>query len=426
VDFENEMQTQTTDLDEDALEFQKQKKKMFLVVVFSIIGLLIFAGVFWGSSLYKDNYVNMQTSKGNDFYKRGMYAEAATYYESVLLKEKDNIKVALLLAECYYKDGYIEKAKTQYLSVIEQDPENELAYANLITVYESSKDYEGINALLKNVSSEKIKTSFQKYIALTPEFNVDGGSYDQVIALKIIAPANGKIYYTLDGSNPGEGSFVYTAPIFLKNGTTTVKAVYINEYGCVSDTATAFYTVDAVTPDMPAVTPESGNYNSPQLIKVEKPSVGNVYYTTDGTIPSQNSYIYGEEIPMPLGYSHYIFATISEEGICSETVDLEYNLTIEAVLTPHEAVERLKFRLVEQKRLLDTDGKVEGMNGKKLYIYNSLRRVEDKNLYFIYEYYQENNQSRSMTGNIFCINAADGWVYQAIRQSDGSYVLDPI
>lgn len=53
--------------------------------------------------------------------------------------------------------------------------------------------------------------------ALTPVFSHESGFYDESFSLSISAGKDCTVYYTLDGSEPGPGSYVYTQPIHVYN-----------------------------------------------------------------------------------------------------------------------------------------------------------------------------------------------------------------
>ena len=50
-------------------------------------------------------------------------------------------------------------------------------------------------------------------------FSQPSGFYDDSFYLEINAPKGGKVYYTLDGTDPDESSILYTAPIFIEDAT---------------------------------------------------------------------------------------------------------------------------------------------------------------------------------------------------------------
>lgn len=50
-------------------------------------------------------------------------------------------------------------------------------------------------------------------------FSQPSGFYDEPFYLEINAPKGGRVYYTLDGTDPDESSILYTAPIFIEDAT---------------------------------------------------------------------------------------------------------------------------------------------------------------------------------------------------------------
>jgi Peptidase family C25/Chitobiase/beta-hexosaminidase C-terminal domain len=59
----------------------------------------------------------------------------------------------------------------------------------------------------------------------------------------ILLASNGTIYYTLDGSDPAEGSSVYDAPLHILENT-TLKFILVNAKGNQSDVVTEIYEID--------------------------------------------------------------------------------------------------------------------------------------------------------------------------------------
>ena len=47
-------------------------------------------------------------------------------------------------------------------------------------------------------------------------------------------------------------------------------------------------------------------------------------------------------------------------------------------------------------------------------------------MHVINEYYQEDNKSRNMTGNVYCVDLSNGYVYKIITDADGKETLDGI
>jgi len=162
------------------------------------------------------------------------------------------------------------------------------------------------------------------------------------------------------------------------------------------------------------------------MISVEVPKGCTVYYTVDGTVPDENSFIYGEPIPMKEGVTNYRFIAVSSDGVYSEVTARSYQLVVETNYTAAESVSRLQHRLLEKERILDLEGNLPNVPGKNIYVYNSIQIVQDKIFHIIYEYYQEGNNSRNMTGNIYGIDVSNGYVYKIIKDENGVETLDPI
>lgn len=116
-----------------------------------------------------------------------------------------------------------------------------------------------------------------QYATPTPEPSVWGGYYEDAFLLELIAPANGKIYYTTDGSTPTTSAQQYDGGIFIQDRSqepdvcasvqniildwktytpnpapvekgTVIRAVYVNELGMQSDVLTQTYFVGIEPP----------------------------------------------------------------------------------------------------------------------------------------------------------------------------------
>ena len=421
VEMEQDNETE----DEFVVEPKNRWKRHFLIG-FSVLCLLIlgiFAFVFF-RGMYLDNYYEKQLTNAQFAYNQKDYVQAAACYANVLKVEESN-ELLISYADCLYEIGKVDQALSNYYAVIEREPDNEMAYARIIAIYEKEENYTEINKLLTS-GSQTIQNQFQNYMAVEPVFNYAGGEYDHVIPLKIQAPATGTIYYSLDGSDPKIDGMEYTSPLFLRYGEYVVKAVFVNDFGLFSEIVEAKYLVEGTQPKQPVVLPESGQFNLPQMISVEVPKGCAVYYTVDGTVPDENSFIYGEPIPMKEGVTNYRFIAVSSDGVYSEVTARSYQLVVETNYTAAESVSRLQHRLLEKERILDLEGNLPNVPGKNIYVYNSIQIVQDKIFHIIYEYYQEGNNSRNMTGNIYGIDVSNGYVYKIIKDENGVETLDPI
>lgn len=420
--LESDSETET----EFEIEPNKNMKHRVLVSIslFCLLVLGVFA-IFFIRNIYLEKYYTVQVENAQLFYNQKNYEEAIQYYENALEME-ENTSLLISYADCLYEVGKTDQALSHYYAIIDAEPENQKAYARIIAIYEKEENYSEINALLSSCGQQSIKTEFQSYMTSEPVFSYESGDYNHVIPLKIQAPTTGTTYYSLDGSDPRFGGIEYTSPLFLRYGEYQIKAVFINDFGLASNVVEANYTIEGTQPQQPQVFPESGQFNLPQMISIEVPEGCTVYYSMDGSVPDENSYIYGEPMPMKEGTTNYRFITLSADGVYSEVTARSYQLVVETNYTAVESVYRLVHRLVEREFILDVEGNLANMSGKNIYVYNSIQIVEDKIFHIIYEYYQEGNNSRNMTGKIYGIDVSNGYVYRIIKDENGVVTLDPI
>lgn len=91
--------------------------------------------------------------------------------------------------------------------------------------------------------------SYAEVLHQAPEFSATGGFSDAALALTLAAPRPGTVVrYTLDGSEPGESSPLYTAPLTL-----TSRAAEANVLSLIQGTSTANQHTDGWKPPLGAV-----------------------------------------------------------------------------------------------------------------------------------------------------------------------------
>ena len=147
-----------------------------------------------------------------------------------------------------------------------------------------------------------------------PTFNPAEGTFFNNVDVALACETEGAtIYYTLDGTDPTDASTEYTEAIHITE-TTTVKAIAIKN-SASSEVVSATYTISNVeTVATPVITPEAGNYNTPQLITITcTTDEALIYYTTDGTDPTTESTQYNA--PFTLDTTATVKAIAVKEGM---------------------------------------------------------------------------------------------------------------
>lgn len=382
-------------------------RRLFLILGVLAAFFLLAAGMaVW--TAYSHNSEQYLVRKAEQYVAAGKYDRAVSCYSRALELDSDNIQLIFQLAEVYLmKDNKIEY---EYLlreiiknknATIEQ---LDSAYSRLISIYRARGDYQTINDLLLASENETLLSTYQSYIAREPEFSVLEGYYTSIQPLRLTVIGSGKIYYTVDGSQPTEGSSLYTAPIILDSGDYVIKAFFVNENGVASSVVTREYHIDNDEISAPELNAISGKYTLPLDIEVLDDE-GDVHYTTDGTDPTYSSPAYTAPIPMPLGKSTFRFARVVD-GVTGKITERTFELEMDTDFTPAAAVDSVVEYVVSTGKLLDTSGRFDDTENRYLYLYQYVTDINEAGYFYVVaEALRSEDGSTVRTGNNYAVNA---------------------
>lgn len=427
-----EIEDKETEKGEEALEdtekfFAEEPGKNWLTMKMVALVVVVLFAVIVTLTMYFSYSVSYQVNNAREYIAQGKYEEALKLLDKAAKSDSGNLEIKLLQSDCCYQLGEKEEAVKILTDLIDREQfvgeDAEKIYEGIIFIYEEEGRYEDINELLSACSDEMITTSFQRYMALAPEYSYESGSYDEVVYLKLSANTTGTIYFTLDGSTPTESSEVYVAPIFLDSGAYQVNAVFINDYGIRSEVVRKKYEINLTVPDAPVVTPESGKYEVPAMIEVVIPENGTVYYTTDRSEPDIDSAQYVEPIEMPLGRSNYKFVIISEEGVRSEVTSRSYEFAMDTDVTTSMAISNVVNALIRRNVLTDAQGHAPGVDGRYIFKYNTIVQINENYYYVFNEYYADTNGTEIKEERLYAVDVYTGSPNRLIYDEQGQMGL---
>ena len=398
----------------------------------AVLALLVFAAaVGMGIWVYLYNSEDYQMNKAVQCVAQAQYDEAIAHYNRALELDEDNIELRFSLAEVYYLKN--NKFEYEYHLRVIAHSDNatveqlDRAYGRLIAIYRDRGDYQTINELLRGSENQQMLSTYQNYIANPPEFSVIEGYYTSIQPLKLTAAGSGRIYYTLDGTDPDENSTQYTMPIILEAGDYMVKALFINDYGIVSEISKKEYHIEKNPIPEPEISVDSGTYKMPMnIVVLNLQDEDEIYYTTDGTIPTASSRAYTGAIHMPLGQSHFMFAKIVD-GVTGDVAERNYDLKLNTEYQPEQALEAVRDYSLSIGRIYDNEGHFDESGAIYIYEFLYAERINDESdFYVITEVRREADGAQARTGSFYAVNVYDGTKYRLLQDERGRNTLEPL
>ena len=371
------------------------------------------------------DYVNQAQSASS----AGNYEQAITDLEQAYRMDEKDSAVIFLLATYRMDNNQPQEAVEALQRILNSaafdDEEMQRAYDEIIKIYESEEDYDSIHDMLLTCPYDDLVSRYSQYLPQMPDFSVESGDYEDKLSIELQDTSDGTVYYTLEDKTPTASDSRYSEAIVLdKSGDYKIQAVLINSYGISSDVATAEYHITLAVPNAPQVMEKSGNYTQDTMIVAVADADCTIYYTTDGSRPTGKSQKYVSPISMPYGDSTFRFIAYDSKGNASEITKCSYHLSYLRQVTEDQAIAAVISALLKQDVLLDATGKVRGLDGKNVYVVDSVIEVPDSGEYYaISEYHEYNDGHREKTNLMYAVNTQDGTVCRMSYDSSGKYFL---
>ncbi len=150
----------------------------------------------------------------------------------------------------------------------------------------------------------------------TPRFTPAAGGVTSGTTVTITCATSGAtIHYTTDGTAPTASSPTYSTPIAI-TADTTIKAIAVKEGMDDSSVGTANYTIVLPKVANPVFTPSAGEVTSGTEVTISCATSGaTIYYTTDGSTPTEDSTEYTAPITVTAA------VTIKAIGVATDYQD---------------------------------------------------------------------------------------------------------
>lgn len=284
---------------------KKMSNKVPVLVVCGILVVLIAAGIIVKVTIDHRNAnsydYQVEMAKKESVDKN--YENALQYYKTALSLKPDDIAVRMAMTDIYMEQKEYDAAMVLLMEIIKLDATNQTAYEYLIQIYEDEENYEQIAELADGITDEKLLALFADYLVEPPVISPVEGKYEDYVDVTIESPEDYEIYYTLDGTEPDEeNGILYDDGIALEEtGTYEISAVCVNDKGIQSEIATAVYEIELLAPEYATVLPDGGRIEDITFVTIEAEEGCSIYYTWDGTDPTEASPRYETPLEIPTG-----------------------------------------------------------------------------------------------------------------------------
>ena len=247
--------------------------KALRVILPILLVVVIVCSLVWYLMEYDPSFTRdtiMSTARAFD--NAGQHRIAAWLYDVAYLQSEGNDEIAIELAEHYKSNGNYTKAEYTLSGAIADGGTLDLYVALCQTYVEQDKLLDAVN-MLNNITNADIKAQIDALRPAAPTFTPDPGFYSQYISVEAKSEEN-DVYLNINGEYPSTEKDLYTEPVSIPGGETTIYAVSINKDNLVSNLTIQGYTIGGVIEDvqfkdaaMEAYIRQTLGYNDTRTIK---------------------------------------------------------------------------------------------------------------------------------------------------------------
>lgn len=221
------------------------KRTVKIVLPLVLIAVLLIGAGWFFLSFRRDVTATVFGYWGDRFAAAGRYERAVTCYKAAQTFEPDNERIPIILADTYVNAGNYTKAEYTLVSAITQNPDSPALYIALSRAYVAQDKLLDAEQMLSRITSETVREEIDYLRPSAPVISPESGYYSEYISVSATS-AGSSIYLTTDGTFPSLEKDLYTQPVAISGGETTVTALCVGENGLVSPVVYTGYTIGNV------------------------------------------------------------------------------------------------------------------------------------------------------------------------------------
>lgn len=219
------------------------------VIILVLVAALVIGACLFFLVFRRDLTAGVLMYWADRFEQSGRYNRTVALYRQAQKLQPDDEDIPRLLAKAYILSGNYTRAEYTLVSAITNDPTSVELYAELSRTYVAQDKLMDAEQMLGSITNASVKEELEALRPAAPVLTPESGYYSEYIEVSATS-ASGEIYLTTERDFPSLATDLYTAPITLEGGETTVVAISVDKNGLVSHASYAGYTIGSVVEEV--------------------------------------------------------------------------------------------------------------------------------------------------------------------------------
>lgn len=225
------------------------RKALKIILPLVLAAVLLIAAYWFFFQYRKDITANLCVSIGDGQRSAGKYEQAITWYGYANTLQPDNAQIALKLSDAYRDSGNYTKTEYVLVNAIYASPDCTDLYVALCRAYIEQDKLMDAQRMLDQIRNEAVLAELNARRPAAPTVTPEGGYYSDRITVSLQPVEGADCYLALGGDFPSVETDLYSEPLSLPIGESTVCAVSVGADGLVSPAVYVGYTVAGVVED---------------------------------------------------------------------------------------------------------------------------------------------------------------------------------